>query len=182
MTRQEAARLIEELFSTWYPCLFRYLLRWAGSRELAEDIAQEAFVELYRQLARGREVGNLQAWTLCVARRQLERWLRREAHGPLAQSLHVVELAPARIPPWEAAELGEITRLFAGLSRREEETLLLRLEGLKYREIAARLGISANSVSTHLVRALKKLRVQVGAGVEARPLARIVPRRARNAY
>jgi RNA polymerase sigma factor (sigma-70 family) len=44
------------------------------------------------------------------------------------------------------------------LSRREEEVLLLRLEAMKYREIADQLGISMNSVNTILARALQKLR------------------------
>jgi len=35
--------------------------------------------------------------------------------------------------------------------------LLLRLEALKYREIAEQLGISMNSVNTLLARALRKL-------------------------
>jgi RNA polymerase sigma factor (sigma-70 family) len=44
------------------------------------------------------------------------------------------------------------------LSRREEEVLLLRLEAMKYREIADQLGISMNSVNTILARALQKLK------------------------
>jgi RNA polymerase sigma factor (sigma-70 family) len=43
------------------------------------------------------------------------------------------------------------------LSVREQEVLLLRLESMKYREIAAALGISINSVNTLLARALTKL-------------------------
>ena len=44
------------------------------------------------------------------------------------------------------------------LSPREEEVLLLKLEALKYREIAAQLGISMNSANTLLARALRKLK------------------------
>ena len=49
--------------------------------------------------------------------------------------------------------------MFGVLSQREEEVLLLRMESLKYREIGTRLGISANSVTTLLSRAVKKLRI-----------------------
>src|SRR6185312_7297835 len=45
------------------------------------------------------------------------------------------------------------------LSAREEEVLLLRLQSLKYREIAERLGIGSKSVCTLLARALKKLQI-----------------------
>lgn len=51
----------------------------------------------------------------------------------------------------------DVRSLLAVLSPREEEVLLLRLEAMKYREIADQLGISMNSVNTLLARALRKL-------------------------
>jgi RNA polymerase sigma factor (sigma-70 family) len=57
----------------------------------------------------------------------------------------------------EMSKLVEIRGLLSVLSPREEEVLLLRLEALKYREIAEHLGISMNSVNTLLARALRKL-------------------------
>jgi RNA polymerase sigma factor (sigma-70 family) len=54
-------------------------------------------------------------------------------------------------------ESTDIRNLLSVLSPREEEVLLLRLEALKYREIADQLGISMNSVNTLLARALRKL-------------------------
>jgi RNA polymerase sigma factor (sigma-70 family) len=63
--------------------------------------------------------------------------------------------------PGEAAKelsgLEEIRSLLSVLSPREEEVLLLRLESLKYREIADQLGISITSVDNLLARALRKL-------------------------
>jgi RNA polymerase sigma factor (sigma-70 family) len=44
------------------------------------------------------------------------------------------------------------------LSRREEEVLLLRLDAMKYREIADQLGISMSFVNTILARVLQKLK------------------------
>jgi RNA polymerase sigma factor (sigma-70 family) len=57
----------------------------------------------------------------------------------------------------ELSGFGDIRSLLSLLSPREEEVLLLRLEALKYREIAEQLGISMNSVNTLLARALRKL-------------------------
>jgi RNA polymerase sigma factor (sigma-70 family) len=59
----------------------------------------------------------------------------------------------------ETLKLGDIRDLLSVLSPREEEVLLLRLEALKYREIADQLGISMNSVNALLARALRKLQV-----------------------
>jgi RNA polymerase sigma factor (sigma-70 family) len=52
----------------------------------------------------------------------------------------------------------DIDRCFTALSRREEEVLRLCLEEMKYREIAAALEISPNSVATFHRRAIRKLR------------------------
>jgi len=62
----------------------------------------------------------------------------------------------------ELTRFGDIRSLLALLSPREEEVLLLRLEALKYREIAEQLGISMNSVNTLLARALHKLQQATG--------------------
>ena len=66
-----------------------------------------------------------------------------------------------RAPATEISRLAEIRSLLSVLSPREEEVLLLRLEALKYREIADQLGISINSVNTLLARALRKLQETV---------------------
>ena len=59
----------------------------------------------------------------------------------------------------ETLKLGDIRDLLSVLSPREEEVLLLRLDALKYREIADQLGISMNSVNALLARALRNLQV-----------------------
>ena len=61
----------------------------------------------------------------------------------------------------ETLKLGDIRDLLSVLSPREEEVLLLRLDALKYREIADQLGISMNSVNALLARALRKLQVSM---------------------
>ena len=48
----------------------------------------------------------------------------------------------------------------SGLSRREREVLLQIGSGLTNRQIAARLGISSNTVDKHVQQVLKKLQVR----------------------
>src|SRR5207245_5433388 len=92
------------------------------------------------------------AWTICVLRRAMNRQIKdRTPHEPLD------ELELAGETATELSSLADIRSLLSVLSPREEEVLLLRLEALKYREIAEQLGISMNSVNTLLARALRKL-------------------------
>jgi RNA polymerase sigma factor (sigma-70 family) len=75
----------------------------------------------------------------------------RALHEPLDE----LEIAEEIVK--DVAGIADIRNLLSVLSPREEEVLLLRLEALKYREIAEQLGISMNSVNTLLARALRKL-------------------------
>jgi ATP/maltotriose-dependent transcriptional regulator MalT len=51
----------------------------------------------------------------------------------------------------------------AGLTKREREVLTLLADGLGNKQIAARLGISTNTVKTHLVLLFEKLGVSTRA-------------------
>jgi RNA polymerase sigma-70 factor (ECF subfamily) len=169
MDADNASRTVVSLYECWYSSLVRYASRSTGSFSLAEDLVQETFMQLYRELRKGKEVNHPKAWTLCVLRRAIGKHVRTYArHGGAPQSLDVLEALPVghTIPATLGIEWDEATRLFSVLTRREEEVLLLRMEALKYREIAARLGISSNSVNTLLARALRKLQKAAKGGQE----------------
>lgn len=149
-----AAEITGNLFDSWYPSLVRYGLKFSGSLHLAEDTIQETFLLLYRELREGRTVPNPKAWTLLVMRRLMIRRLRAEKMTvPIDDDLSGAVLKPA----FEAAEPAPKLCLDV-LSPRETEVILLRLQAVKYKDIAAALDISVNSVNKFLARALEKLR------------------------
>jgi RNA polymerase sigma factor (sigma-70 family) len=154
MDREDAARQVSQVFDAWYPSVTRYAWRATGDFGTAEDIAQEAFLALYKELRRGTEIYNARAWVLCVVRRQVGKSVR----GRIWDSLDEAQSVPA---PEPGVEVDSVTDYLSVLSPREEEVLLLRLSALKYREIADRLSISPNSVNTLLARAIRKLQKAV---------------------
>lgn len=160
MTREEAERVTGALFEEWAPTVVRYATHLTGSRETSEDAVQEAFLALYKELRSDRRIENPKGWTLRAVRNQLSKQWRRERRPVISldpEQLH--ELADVREngaeepPEWEA-----VAPLLSTLTDREEEVILLRVQAMKYREIAAELDISSKSVATLLARALKKLR------------------------
>jgi RNA polymerase sigma factor (sigma-70 family) len=152
VNESDATDLVAALFDRWYMSLVRYVIRTTNSYELAEDLAQDAFMQLYQALRAGKSIEHPKAWTICVLRRTMNKQLKdRGLHEQLDELDMPAEPAP------EMSRLAEIRSLLSMLSPREEEVLLLRLEALKYREIADQLGISMNSVNTLLARALRKL-------------------------
>jgi len=163
--RESAKEFVAGLYSEWYGPLVRYACRAVGSLDAAEDIVQASFVELYRAMLDGKSIENARGWTLCVVRREIvDRRREQQRHGgaflPLSEeSIPVAWQQSAPPPGWEEADL---TRFISVLSTREEEVLLLRVKALKYRQIAAELRISINSVKTLLARAIRKMQQAAG--------------------
>jgi RNA polymerase sigma-70 factor (ECF subfamily) len=163
--RDSPKDVVGSLFKDWYTPLLRYACRATGCLESAEDLVQEAFTQLYSALLQQKDIVNPKAWTLCVVRRRIvdqQRVLARHG-GPFLSISEVSEVAASpplpSTPGWEEEVL---TRLLDSLSAREEEVLLLRAKGLKYRQIADSLNISINSVKTLLARAIRKMQQTSG--------------------
>jgi RNA polymerase sigma-70 factor, ECF subfamily len=161
MERAKAERLVEELFACWGPFLARYALQMTRSTEAADDIVQEAFLALYRDLRAGKAIRNPRSWTFGAVRNQVrKRTHLLVRHGEDLVTLEALDRLAAE-PRWPdvAAEVTDESELtLSVLTEREKEVILLRLQSFKYREIAEQLGNSEKSVATLLARALHKLR------------------------
>ena len=164
MNEHEALEAVGRLYETWYSTMVRYATRASGRVDTAKECVQEAFLLLYQRLRSGEQIDNPKAWTFAVVRRRVLLETRRESPlDSLDESAELMERLAAPEQQHLEASLDEGSRLFAVLSQREEEVLLLRLQALKYREIADQLGIATQTVSVLLMRALKKLRREMDA-------------------
>lgn len=164
MNQGEASAVVSALFEASYGSLLHYAYRRTGNLDVAEELVQDTLLALYCELRRGKQIDHLKAWSLSVldrkARKELGRRLRMGSQSPL-EDLEV-EPASLAVPTGHTRGLFEIQGLLSALSRREQEVVLLRMESLKYCEIARLLNISRNSVNTLLGRALRKLQVAAG--------------------
>jgi RNA polymerase sigma-70 factor (ECF subfamily) len=155
VNENDASDLVTALYDRWYLSLVRYALRSTENYEIAEDLAQETFMQLYQALRVGKDIEHPKAWSLCVLRRAMNRQMNERSRFEQPEGVEIASETPSDMPAFFA--LADIRALLSVLSPREEEVLLLRLEAMKYREIAGQLGISMNSVNTLLARALRKL-------------------------
>jgi len=167
MDEQSASLLVASVCEEYRCVLLRYACRLVGRRDDAEDIVQEAFLHLYQNIRFGRHIEHPRAWLLCVVRRSAGNYARvackqRQRHEPSDAVERLSDTSASLIE--QECDSAKIFELFQVLTPRELEVVLLRVESLKYREIADRLGISSKSVCTLLARALRKL--QRAAAVE----------------
>lgn len=146
----------EARFQELYPSLYRYLHRLTGDPDVAEDIAQEAFVRLLRQSLPDDEV---RPWLFTVAMN-----LVRDAARRTDRRQRLLQTAPSlssHVPePDEEVERNEriagVRRALDTLSQRDQQLLLMREEGFKYEEIAGVVGVAPASVGTLIARALRR--------------------------
>jgi RNA polymerase sigma-70 factor, ECF subfamily len=146
----------DSIFEELYPSLFRYLHRLTGDSDVAEDIAQEAFVRLLRQPLPENEI---RPWLFTVAMNLVrDRARKSERRQRLLTTAPSLVTQPAL--PDEALERVERIRTVRDaleqLPERDRQLLLMREEGFKYDEIAQVIGVAPASVGTLIARALKK--------------------------
>ena len=150
-------RLVEEHQSM----VFSLALRMTRDRGLAEEIAQDVFLELDRNLGKIESAAHARFWLRRVSiSRSTDALRRRLTRG---SSLWVeIEEAHGAQTEMRTSPLGDrIERLLATLPEAQRAALVLRYqEDLSPEEIAATLGAPLATVKSHLQRGLKLLRAK----------------------
>jgi RNA polymerase sigma-70 factor (ECF subfamily) len=146
----------DDLFERLYPSLYRYLHRLTGDADVAEDIAQEAFVRLLRQELPEAEI---RPWLFTVAmnlvRDRARKNERRQRLLSGAPNMISVEMRPDdRVE--QSEQIAIVRNALEQLSDRDRQLLLMREEVFKYEEIAGVIGVAPASVGTLIARALKR--------------------------
>jgi RNA polymerase sigma-70 factor (ECF subfamily) len=154
-----------ELFDELRLPLLRYLLSLGLKPTEGEEIAQEVFLSLFRHLRQAKPEQNLRAWVFRVARNLAFRHHRSQKRKPedlfgLAPLQHEDPVDPEPNPEeivLSGNRRDRLTATFDAFPDRVRQTLHLRAEGLRYREIAEVLGISVTTVAGIVTRSLEKL-------------------------
>lgn len=146
--------------------VFSVALRLIGRREDAEELAQDVFVQLHSALAEIEDERHLRHWLLrTVTHRSIDR-LRQHGRQPRVVQLDATHDVAGAEPLSDPLAQRRLRLLLLQLQPDARAVVLLRFqEDLDQSEIAEVLGISLNTVKSHLRRSLEKLRAEV-AGAE----------------
>jgi len=152
---------LEQLLNKHNDALVNYVYSWVRSRAGARDIVQEAYCRIFR-LDEPHVISHLRAYLYKTAKNLATDWIRqrivREAY---------VEEAPLRAPHetpspekiWLARE--ELEALQRGIEalppRTKMALLMVRQDGLSFKEVGQRLGIKTHSARRLVERAMEYL-------------------------
>lgn len=154
---------VEEIYAAERNNIFSYLLYLGVPPQRAQELAQDSFLKLYLKMSKNEPIENPHAWLYRVAYHCAVRFHQREPvfdelpSGP-SDARTPVEPAP---DPERALMDGQrrsaLLEAIRGLSPQQRHCLHLRVQGLRYREIAEAIGISTSAVGEFLRRAVARL-------------------------
>ncbi len=158
-------RLVLEHYDREHVAIRRYLSFLGVDPETGLEIVQESFLKLHEHLLAGGDRDNLRAWLYRVAHN-----LARNAQTAFRASKTdtLPDFTANRDLPANSASAEEellatervrrVRQAMDQLSAAQRECLVLRAEGLKYREIAETLNVSISTVAENIQRGLEKLK------------------------
>jgi RNA polymerase sigma-70 factor (ECF subfamily) len=144
--------------------VYSVAMRFTGRHAEAEELAQDVFVQLHGALAQIEGPAHLKHWLLrTVSHRCIDR-VREAQRRPRLVSISQLQDAPEAHAPESGGDPlagARLRRLLLQLADDARAVVLLRYqEDLDPVDIAAALGMSINTVKSHLRRSLDWLRAQ----------------------
>src|SRR3954452_22731746 len=163
-------RAFETLYERYHRRIAGYIYGMVGDYGRAEDVAQDVFVSALRRMRETERPIAFKPWIYEIAKNACIDQFRRsrraeEVSYDADEGLGAADygrLVSSDAMPEDELEsktnLDHLRGAFGGLSETHHEILVMReLEGLSYREIGDRLGMSRPSVESTLFRARRRL-------------------------
>jgi RNA polymerase sigma factor (sigma-70 family) len=179
-------RAFEQLYARYHPRIAAYVRGMVKDHGRAEDVTQEVFFSALRRMRETERTIAFKPWVYEIARNACIDLFRRTSRAeevsydsdggmPGDDYRHLVSRGPEPDAAVDAKQqLDHLRGAFGGLSETHHQILVLReLEGLSYREIGERLGMSRPAVESTLFRARRRLTEEYDELVSGRRCQRV---------
>jgi RNA polymerase sigma-70 factor (ECF subfamily) len=165
--REGEVAALTELIGRYEKELFHFLIRFAGNRAFAEDLFQEAFLQVHQSAGTFDATKRFKPWLFTIAANKARDHLRREKRkrtAPLSALIDptqesgasFIDLMEADIPlPTDTAQDQEIAELVRDLAEQlpdhlREVLVMAYFHQFAYKDIAEMLSIPLGTVKSRL--------------------------------
>ncbi|MGE0679997.1 MAG: RNA polymerase sigma factor [Candidatus Binatia bacterium] len=164
----------QQLFNKYSSSVVNFAFRFVGSRERAEELAQEVFLQVYRWQDRYEPRAKFSTWLFKIANNHCLNEVRKGEYKVSHESLDLrrdsegdererdlPDTNPRKGDDILAAKqtADKIQTILRRLPESQRSALMLsRLEGLSYQEVAEVLGTTEKAVKSLVFRATQSLR------------------------
>lgn len=148
----------DEAFTLHHRTVFRAARSVVHDCGLAEDVTQEVFIKLYKHIDSIKDAEMLRPWLIRVALNVAKNTIRGNIRANTRDENYVKETVENSVFSVESeyeqqAEVSEINRALNKIKEPLRSCLVLKQQGLSYREIAASLELNEASIGTFVARA-----------------------------
>jgi len=148
----------EEAFALHHRTVFRAARSVVRDAGLAEDVTQETFIRLYNHQDSITDAEMLRPWLIRVAINLAKNTIRGNVRANTREENYVKETGDTSISHAELdyEEQAGVNEIYKALNRIKEplrSCLILKQQGLSYKEIASSLELNESSIGTFVARA-----------------------------
>ena len=155
----ERRRSFDALTRELRPDLYRYAFWLSRSRQVAEDVVQEALLRAWKAYGNLRDPSSAKQWLVAIVRREHARIYERKRLETVDLAWFEEEIPAARPDP----DLDAMRQAIFELEEGYREPLALQvLLGHTTREIAELMNLTEGTVLTRLHRARNRLKATLG--------------------
>lgn len=174
--RDDDSVAFKQLVERYQGRIIRLMMSWVGSKEHAEDLAQEVFMRVFRSRKSYEPTAKFSTWLFRIAnnlannavrdrsRRKEFQLAKGENTSTAAVLIENIALAPSSAMPVRKLDQTEraamVQQAMMALNERQRIAITLcKFEGLSYQEIADSMDLSVKAVKSLLSRARVNLRM-----------------------
>jgi len=159
----QAAPSFDEAFTLHHRAVFRAAYALVRDSGLAEDVTQEVFLKLYQHIGSLKDEEHVRPWLLRVASNTALNTIRsrgragaREEEFAVAATVGGSEPVGIEADYERRTEIEEARRALAQVKEPMRSCLLLKQQGLSYKEIAQALNVNEVNVGSLIARGRKE--------------------------
>jgi RNA polymerase sigma-70 factor (ECF subfamily) len=171
-TRDGDVQAFHRLYDLYAGKVLNFAYRLTGSRDTAEEVAQETFISVFKNVSTLKDPARFEPWLFQIARNYVYQAYRKRRLPMVStdetdeDDREIIHLEAAGGSPEDLALKGELRevaqRIIDSLGFKYREVFVLAvIEGFSYQEVAEMLGRKIQSVKTDIHRARLMIRNQL---------------------
>lgn len=149
----------EEIVRRYHARLLYFVRRMVSDYSSADDVLQDVWLAVHRQLPQLRSPETLRVWLYRIARNRAFQTMRQPRHHDEPELMDCIAAPDADEPQFTAADADRLHAALNRLSPAHRETLTLRfLEQLSYEELAETTDCDLGTVKSRLYYAKRAIK------------------------